>query len=98
MFTLLFKLSQRKHICLFVIAGAVFHQLLDLIQKDIFGTGYKMFFPLNLDISIGFIWPEDSIYVLPVLAVIVIIIYRNIVSDTYKKAKKYKIWGKNFSK
>ena len=73
---MLFKCYARKKIFIFLFAGAVFHQITDLVQKDIFNSGYKLFFPLDVKINIGFIWAEDSLYAIPFLLIILLLLYR----------------------
>ena len=71
----LFSTDYRKNIFKYLFSGAVFHLITDLIQKDIFNNGYDILFPLNLKIKLGFIWPEDSLYALPFLLILVFILY-----------------------
>lgn len=75
-FSLYFDQTKRSVFFLSIFTGSVFHQLLDLSQKNIFGEGYMLFFPLKYEIKVGFINSEDSLYILPLLAVIVFFIYR----------------------
>ena len=71
-----FETARRKQVFLYLFSGSVFHLITDLVQKDIFNRGYRIFFPLTYKIDIGFIWPEDSVYALPFLAVIAFAVYR----------------------
>ncbi|MFC2092075.1 metal-dependent hydrolase [Elusimicrobiota bacterium] len=85
--SLLFKRERRK-IFLYLLAGTVFHFLLDLTQKDLFGGGYMLFFPLEVRVSFGFMWPEDSVYIMPFLLVITIVLYRLQIHRYFKGIKK----------
>jgi hypothetical protein len=75
-FSLLFEENIRRPVFGFALAGSVFHQVTDLVQKNFFGSGYRLFFPLELEINIGFVWPEDSVYILPFLLLITFVLYR----------------------
>lgn len=82
---LFFNVARRKNIFLCLFAGSVFHQIIDLVQKNLFGGGYKLFFPLDVEVSVGFIWPEGSLYVLPFLFVFVMIVYWKQIIKIIKK-------------
>lgn len=73
---LFFDVVWRKRMFCCIFAGSIFHLLADLVQKDLFGGGHKIFFPLDIEISIGFLWPEDSLYSIPFLFVLILFLYR----------------------
>lgn len=85
--SLFFISSIRKNVFCFLYGGAVFHQLTDLVQKNIHNTGYKLFFPLKHEVNIGFLWPEDSIYAIPFLSILLIILYRRQIVKIFKHNK-----------
>lgn len=74
-FALLFEETIRRKVFGFAFAGSVFHQVTDLVQKSFFGSGYRLFFPLEFEIKIGFIGPEDSVYMIPFLLLITLVLY-----------------------
>ncbi|MBN2406197.1 MAG: hypothetical protein JXJ19_00710 [Elusimicrobia bacterium] len=86
--SLFFEETRRKAVFLCFFAGAVFHLALDLIQKDIFGGGYKIFFPLRHEFNIGLVWPEDSIYSIPALFIIICIIYRKDIARVIRRGRE----------
>lgn len=57
--------KNRRSVFYNLLGGAALHLLLDLFQKHI-GGGYYMFFPFSWwSFEFGFIWPETSLYLLP---------------------------------
>jgi hypothetical protein len=50
--------------------GAIFHQLLDLIQKQI-GDGYCIFFPFSAHgPTAGLLWPDQTLWLSPALVLV----------------------------
>ncbi|MFC2061952.1 metal-dependent hydrolase [Elusimicrobiota bacterium] len=76
-----FERTIRKPVFFILFAGMTFHMVTDLIQKDIFGDGYKIFYPINISIDFGFLWPEDTLFFLPFLLIAVGVLYREIVLE-----------------
>lgn len=68
------KISGQMFLPLF--SGTLLHFFLDSFQKNIFGVGYRLFYPLEAEFGFGIIWPEDSVYFLPVLVLLVFLFYR----------------------
>ena len=77
LFAHFFEESERKSIFLYFIAGIFFHLTLDLTQKNIFGYDYNIFSPFSyISFSTGFIWPDDTLYSIPVLLILLVILYK----------------------
>lgn len=68
--SLFFPEKIRKNIFIYLIIGVSLHLFLDLFQKTL-TIGYLWFFPFSfLSFSIPLIWPNDTIYLIPVFLVI----------------------------
>jgi len=68
--------KERKKVFLFLALGIASHLFLDLFQKTI-GPGYLWFFPFSFkSFQIPLLWPDDTIYLIPILIIINIIFFR----------------------
>ena len=73
--SLFFRSDQRKPVFWLLFSGSLLHFLMDAAQKHLSG-GYLWLFPFSSRrISVGFIWPEDSIRFLPVTLLIVLLVF-----------------------
>lgn len=80
-FSFFFPEKERKKVFLFLSLGTASHLFLDLFQKTI-GLGYLWFFPFSFkSFQIPLIWPDDTIYLIPILLLLNIIIFKLV----YKK-------------
>ena len=71
----IFPQRERKTIFTFLLIGIASHLFLDLFQKSI-GLAYPWFFPLSFSsFQIPLIWPDDTIYLIPILVIINLLIY-----------------------
>ncbi len=67
----LFVARQRKRVFLWLTAGAFLHLFLDLFQRHLVG-GYALAFPFSWKSwEIGWIWPEQTLFLLPVWLMLV---------------------------
>lgn len=68
-----FTQKERRTIFTFLLISIASHLFLDLFQKSI-GLGYLWFFPFSFSsFQIPIIWPDDTIYLIPILIIINII-------------------------
>lgn len=68
-----FPQKTRKAIFIFLLIGIASHLFLDLFQKSI-GLAYPWLFPISFSsFQIPLIWPDDTIYLIPVLIIMNII-------------------------
>jgi len=73
--SLFFSEQYRRSIFFWSYGGAIAHFLPDALQKHI-GFGYAWFFPFSWkSFTCGLFWPEDSLYVLPFLFLIFLVIF-----------------------
>lgn len=80
----LFSQKIRKTVFLFLVSGVFLHLFLDFLQKTLKG-GYLWLFPFSFaTFSIPLIWPNDSVFLIPLLLILNFIYYKK----TYK-SKKY---------
>lgn len=71
---LLFNEKNRKRFFLLLILGAVFHLLLDVLQKHLTDGAYYWFFPFSWkSFHIPVFWPSDSIIAIPFLLFVIIV-------------------------
>ncbi|PIY70236.1 hypothetical protein COY89_02100 [Candidatus Roizmanbacteria bacterium CG_4_10_14_0_8_um_filter_36_36] len=64
-----FREKERKIVFLFILIGAFSHFLLDFFQKTII-IGNLWFFPFSfVSPQLQLFWPDDSIYLIPVLII-----------------------------
>ncbi len=75
--TFFFEENLRKSVFRFLIFGVVLHLGLDMLQKTFTsGSGYLWFFPFSFkSFNIPLFWPDQSLYFIPVLLVILIFIW-----------------------
>lgn len=67
----MFDFSLRKKTFMILLVGAVFHLLLDSLQKRVVDV-YGILFPISWkDIYIGVFWPDESLVLLFVLLIII---------------------------
>ena len=60
-----FSTAERRSVFCNLLGGAALHLVLDLFQKHI-GEGYYLLFPFSWrSFEIGLLWPEESLYLLP---------------------------------
>lgn len=70
LFSYFFPEKIRKNIFIYLIIGVSIHLFLDLFQKSL-TFGYLWFFPISFtSFSIPLIWPNDTLYLIPVFFVI----------------------------
>lgn len=73
--SLFFRSDQRRPVFWLLFSGSLLHFLMDTAQKHLTG-GYLWLFPFSSRrITVGFIWPEDSIRFLPVTLLIVALVF-----------------------
>jgi hypothetical protein len=61
-----FSTAERRSVFCNLLGGAALHLVLDLFQKH-FGEGYYLLFPFSWhSFEIGLLWPETSLYLLPI--------------------------------
>ncbi len=73
--SLLFPETQRKKVFMFILAGVASHLFLDLFQKNL-NFGYLWFFPFSFSsFQIPLIWPDETIFLIPVFIVFNLIIF-----------------------
>jgi len=66
----------RKNFLYLLLAGSFLHLFLDLFQKTL-TTGYLWFFPFSFSsFSIPLFWPDDSLFALPFLIIINIMLIK----------------------
>lgn len=64
-----FPQKERRTIFTFLLIGIASHLFLDLFQKSI-GVGYLWLFPFSFStFQIPLIWPDESIFLIPVLVI-----------------------------
>jgi hypothetical protein len=60
-----FPVVERRSVFGNLLGGTALHLFLDLFQKHI-GDGYYLLFPFSWwSFEVGLVWPEDSLYLLP---------------------------------
>jgi hypothetical protein len=70
-----FPQRERRTIFTFLLIGITSHLFLDLFQKSI-GPGYLWFFPISFSsFQIPLIWPDDTIFLIPILILINLLIF-----------------------
>ncbi len=73
--SLFFRYDQRRPVFWLLFSGSLLHFLMDTAQKHLTG-GYLWLFPFSSRrITVGFIWPEDSIRFLPITLLIVLLVF-----------------------
>ncbi len=73
--SLLFRSDQRSPVFWLLLSGSLLHFLMDTAQKHLTG-GYLWLFPFSSRrITVGFIWPEDSIRFLPITLLILALVF-----------------------
>lgn len=75
--TLFFEQALRKRVFKLLMLGVFLHLGLDMFQKTfISGKGYLWFFPFSFkSFSAPLFWPDQTIYFIPVLLIVFIIIW-----------------------
>jgi hypothetical protein len=64
----------RATACRLLIIGALVHQLLDLIQKQV-AMGYCIFFPFSTySPTFALLWPDETLWLSPVLLLVALIL------------------------
>ncbi|MFH1037319.1 MAG: metal-dependent hydrolase [PVC group bacterium] len=72
--SLFFRADQRKSVFWLLFSGSMLHLLMDAGQMHLVG-GYLWLFPFSVrTFSLGLFWPEDSIRVLPYIAIIILVV------------------------
>lgn len=80
----LFEECYRAKVMKLLSLGVASHLFLDLFQYSVGNRGYSWFFPFSyFDFRIGLFMPEDSLYILPLLMIIL-----GIDSYVYQNKKK----------
>ncbi len=76
LFSQFFIENERKQIFIVVLSGASLHIILDLLQKTTNVVGYAWLAPFNYDLDgdLGLFWGDQSLYIVPIWAIIFIII------------------------
>ncbi len=71
-----FRPQKQRQVFYNLLGGSALHLLLDLFQKHI-GDGYYLFFPFSWSsFEIGIIWPETSLYLLPLWIIVGVFFWR----------------------
>lgn len=69
-----FEQGIRRAIFLALLTGVFLHLVLDLFQKHLVGVNYWLFPFSDLNVEIGLFWQDDSIYAIPLLLALIIIL------------------------
>ena len=73
-FSFLFLQKERKNVFIFLILGTFIHFFLDFFQK-IISLGNLWLFPFSFkSFQVGIIWPDDTIFLIPILILINLLI------------------------
>lgn len=68
--SLLYRVGERKRIFLASTLGVIIHLVLDSLQKH-YGLGYLWLFPFSWQkFEFGVFWPEESMFVIPIMIAI----------------------------
>jgi cell division protein FtsW (lipid II flippase) len=70
----LFEERVRRRIFMTLMAGVCLHLLLDLFQKNLIDANYWLFPFSDMKLSVGLFWQEHSVYAIPFLLAIIIVI------------------------
>ena len=70
--TCFFEEEIRKKVFAYLLTGVSLHLFMDVFQKHM-TLGYPWLFPFSwVDFEIGLLWPEQSLYYLPVLLTLIV--------------------------
>lgn len=72
-----FEENLRKGVFKLLILGTALHLVLDMLQKTFTShSGYLWFFPFSFkSFNIPFFWPDQSLYFIPILLIVLIFIW-----------------------